>query len=94
MSPIPDLETQSDSLAPVDAQVDGFRRLLPITVVGGGKIAAAGGGPVEGVLEKNREKIYHAILLDPNTASVCSTTQIYDMVEEMFEAEAKWIPKF
>ncbi|MBY9003937.1 MAG: alpha-glucosidase/alpha-galactosidase [Candidatus Lokiarchaeota archaeon] len=49
---------------------------------------------VEGVLEKNREKIYHAILLDPNTASVCSTTQIYDMVEEMFEAEEKWIPKF
>ena len=49
---------------------------------------------VEGALEMNREKIYHAILLDPNTASVCSTTQIYDMVEEMFEAEAKWIPKF
>jgi len=49
---------------------------------------------VEGALEMNREKIYHAILLDPNTASVCSTTQIYEMVEEMFEAEAKWIPKF
>ena len=49
---------------------------------------------VEGVLEMNREKIYHAILLDPNTASVCSTTQIYEMVEEMFEAERKWIPKF
>ncbi len=49
---------------------------------------------VEGVLEMNREKIYHAILLDPNTASVCSTTQISEMVEEMFEAEAKWIPKF
>ncbi|MFX0007052.1 MAG: alpha-glucosidase/alpha-galactosidase [Promethearchaeota archaeon] len=49
---------------------------------------------VEGVLEMNREKIYHAILLDPNTASVCSTTQIREMVEEMFEAEAKWIPKF
>ena len=49
---------------------------------------------VEGVLEMNREKIHHAILLDPNTASVCSTTQIYEMVEEMFEAEAKWIPKF
>jgi len=49
---------------------------------------------VESVLEMNREKIYHAILLDPNTASICSTTQIYDMVEEMFEAEAKWIPKF
>ena len=49
---------------------------------------------VEGVLEMNREKIYHAILLDPNTASMCSTTHIYEMVEEMFEAEAKWIPKF
>jgi alpha-galactosidase len=49
---------------------------------------------VEGVLEMDREKIYHAILLDPNTASVCSTTQIYEMVEEMFEAESKWIPKF
>lgn len=49
---------------------------------------------VEGVLEMNREKIHHAILLDPNTASMCSTTQIYEMVEEMFEAEAKWIPKF
>jgi alpha-galactosidase len=49
---------------------------------------------VEGALERDREKIYHAILLDPNTASVCSTTQIYEMVEEMFDAEAKWIPKF
>ncbi|MHA1671485.1 MAG: family 4 glycosyl hydrolase [Promethearchaeota archaeon] len=49
---------------------------------------------VEGVLEKNREKIFHAILLDPNTASVCSTGQIYDMVEEMFEAEERWIPRF
>ncbi|MDX1799137.1 MAG: alpha-glucosidase/alpha-galactosidase, partial [Candidatus Lokiarchaeia archaeon] len=49
---------------------------------------------VEAVLEMNREKIYHAILLDPNTASICSTTQIREMVEEMFEAEAKWIPKF
>ena len=49
---------------------------------------------VEGVLELDREKIYHAVLLDPNTASICSTTQIREMVEEMFEAEAKWIPKF
>ena len=49
---------------------------------------------VEGVLENNREKIYHAVLLDPNTASVCSTTQVREMVDEMFEAEAKWIPKF
>ncbi|MFX1572399.1 MAG: alpha-galactosidase [Promethearchaeota archaeon] len=49
---------------------------------------------VEGVLELNKEKIYHAILLDPNTASVCSPGEIRDMVEEMFEKEAKWLPNF
>jgi alpha-galactosidase len=49
---------------------------------------------VEGALECNKEKIHQAILLDPNSASVCSTTEIYEMVEEMFEAQAKWIPQF
>ncbi len=49
---------------------------------------------VEGALENNREKIYHAFLLDPNTASVCSPNEIRSMVDEMFEAEAKWLPKF
>ena len=49
---------------------------------------------VEGALKLNREKIYHAVLLDPNTASVCSPAEIRDMVDEMFKAEAKWIPQF
>ncbi|MHA1272119.1 MAG: family 4 glycosyl hydrolase [Promethearchaeota archaeon] len=49
---------------------------------------------VEGALELNKEKIYHAILLDPNTASVCSPAEIREMVDEMFEAEKKWLPKF
>ncbi len=49
---------------------------------------------VEGALDFDREKIYHAILLDPNTASVCSPAEIRDMVEEMFEAEARWLPQF
>ena len=52
---------------------------------------------VEGALElnreKNREKIYHAVLLDPNTASVCSPKEVRDMVDDMFEAEAKWLPQ-
>jgi alpha-galactosidase/6-phospho-beta-glucosidase family protein len=30
----------------------------------------------------DREKIYHAILLDPNT------------VDDMIKAEAKWLPSF
>ncbi|MBD3351279.1 MAG: alpha-glucosidase/alpha-galactosidase [Candidatus Lokiarchaeota archaeon] len=46
---------------------------------------------VEGALEKNKEKIYHAIMLDPNTASVCSPEEIREMVDEMFEAESKWL---
>jgi alpha-galactosidase len=49
---------------------------------------------VEGVLTLDREKIYHALLLDPNTASVCSPMEIRDMVEDMFEAESKWLPHF
>jgi len=49
---------------------------------------------VEGALELDKEKIYHAVLLDPNTASVCSPAEVRDMVEEMFEAEKKWLPQF
>ena len=49
---------------------------------------------VEGALELNREKIYHAVLLDPNTASICSPAEIREMVDELFEAEAKWLPQF
>jgi alpha-galactosidase len=46
---------------------------------------------VEGALTKDKEKIYDAILLDPNTASVCSCEEIRDMVDEMFKAEAKYL---
>ncbi len=49
---------------------------------------------VEGALTLDREEIYHSVLLDPNTASVCSPQEIRDMVDDMFEAEAKWLPKF
>jgi len=49
---------------------------------------------VEGALENDREKIYHAVLLDPNTASICSPEEIRDMVDELFKAETKWIIGF
>ncbi|NHJ20456.1 MAG: alpha-glucosidase/alpha-galactosidase [Candidatus Lokiarchaeota archaeon] len=49
---------------------------------------------VEGQLTLDKERIYHAILLDPNTASVCSPKEIRDMVDEMFEAEKQWLPQF
>ncbi len=49
---------------------------------------------VEGALTLDKEKIYHAILLDPNTASVCSPAEIREMVNEMFEAEKQWVNYF
>jgi len=49
---------------------------------------------VEGLLELNKEKIYQAVMLDPNTASICSLEEIRDMVDEMFQTQAKWLPKF
>jgi len=33
-------------------------------------------------------------MLDPNTASICSLEEIRDMVDEMFQTQAKWLPKF
>jgi len=38
--------------------------------------------------------VYHAILLDPNTASVCSPREIRSMVDEMFDTQKKWLPQF
>jgi len=49
---------------------------------------------VEGQLMLDKEKIYHAVLLDPNTASVCSPKEVRNMVDEMFEAEKRWLPQF
>ncbi|MHA2028748.1 MAG: hypothetical protein ACW99Q_05110 [Candidatus Kariarchaeaceae archaeon] len=37
---------------------------------------------------------YQAILLDPNTGSFCSPSEIRSMTEELFEAEKKWLPQF
>jgi len=49
---------------------------------------------VEAQINLDREKVYHAVLLDPNTASVCSPSEIRDMVDELFEAEKVWLPQF
>jgi alpha-galactosidase len=32
--------------------------------------------------------------MDPLTASVCTLPQVHAMVDEMFEAEARWLPQF
>jgi alpha-galactosidase len=49
---------------------------------------------VKGALSLNKDLIYHAIMLDPNTASSCCPDDIQAMVDEMFKAEQKWLPQF
>ncbi|MBI3942403.1 MAG: alpha-glucosidase/alpha-galactosidase [Chloroflexi bacterium] len=49
---------------------------------------------VEAALTGNREAIFHAVALDPLTAAVCTLPQIHDMVDEMLEKQAQWLPQF
>jgi len=49
---------------------------------------------VEAALNGNREAVYHAVMLDPLTAAVCTLPQIHAMVDEMLEAQQPWLPEF
>lgn len=49
---------------------------------------------VRGVMEKDREAIHHAMMLDPLAAAVCSPAEIRAMTNEMALAEKKFIPSF
>lgn len=49
---------------------------------------------VEASLKGNCEAVYHAAMLDPLTASVCTLPQIRSMVDEMLAAQAQWLPQF
>jgi alpha-galactosidase len=49
---------------------------------------------VEAALAGNVEAVYHAVMLDPLTAAVCTLPQIRAMVQEMLAAQAQWLPQF
>lgn len=49
---------------------------------------------VEAALSGDTEAVYHAVMLDPLTAAVCTLPQIHKMVTEMLEAETQWLPQF
>ncbi|MCJ7551806.1 MAG: alpha-glucosidase/alpha-galactosidase, partial [Anaerolineae bacterium] len=49
---------------------------------------------VEGALEGDREKIFHACLYDPLTSSLLSMAEIKEMVDKLFRAEEKWLTAF
>jgi len=49
---------------------------------------------VEAALQGGTEAVYHAVMLDPLTAAVCTLPQIRSMVDEMLEAQKQWLPQF
>ena len=49
---------------------------------------------VEASLTGDKEMVYQAICYDPLTAAVCSLREIRDMVNEMFDKNAEWLPQF
>ena len=48
---------------------------------------------VEAALAGHVEAAHHAVMLDPLTAAVCTLPEIRSMVNEMLEAQARWLPE-
>jgi alpha-galactosidase len=49
---------------------------------------------VEAALTGKREHIYHAAMLDPHTAAELDLDQIWNLVDDLIEAHAGWLPEF
>ena len=49
---------------------------------------------VKGAQTGDKELIHAAVALDKYTSAVLTLNQIHTMVDEMFEAEAEWLPQF
>lgn len=49
---------------------------------------------VEAAITGDPRKVFHAICFDPLTSAVLSLAEIKQMVDEMFEANKKWLPQF
>lgn len=49
---------------------------------------------VKAAVEGDRDALYHAVALDPLTASVLPLSEIRRMTDELFEASLPWMPHF
>lgn len=49
---------------------------------------------VRGGMTADRQLVFQAVLHDPLTAAVCGIDDVRQMVDELFAAEAKWLPQF
>lgn len=48
---------------------------------------------IEGFFQRKRDHIYHAALMDPHAATELSIDEMYSLVDDLFEAHGKLIPK-
>ncbi len=49
---------------------------------------------VHAALTGEVDAVHHAVLLDPLTAAVCTMPQIHTMVDELLQAQERWLPQF
>ena len=49
---------------------------------------------VQAALTGDVEAVHYAVALDPLTGAVCTLPQIRAMVDEMLQAQARWLPQF
>ncbi len=49
---------------------------------------------VEAALTGDVDPVHYAVQMDPLTAAVCTLPQIRQMVDELLEAQAQWLPQF
>jgi alpha-galactosidase len=49
---------------------------------------------VEASLSGDRDAVHYAVMMDPLTAAVCTLPQIHAMVDEMLDAQERWLPQF
>jgi alpha-galactosidase len=49
---------------------------------------------VEASLSGDTDAVHHAVALDPLTAAACTLPQIHQMVDEMLDQQAQWLPQF
>jgi len=47
---------------------------------------------VRAILDRRRDHVYHAAMLDPNTAATLTLPEIYELVDAMIEAHGELIP--
>jgi alpha-galactosidase len=48
----------------------------------------------DAVIHKSKELAKYALSLDPLSSAVCSPEEIFRLVDELFEAEAEFLPGF